>query len=123
MSIVLILPGSIKSKKNSKRVFPRKGKKGYFVLPSEAYVKWEETAREDLIWRCNPTPTDKKVEVKVTAYYKGQHPDLSGVLESVGDCLEGLAWVNDKQIVSWDGSRLVHDKVHPRTIVEIKVIE
>jgi Holliday junction resolvase RusA-like endonuclease len=62
---------------------------------------------------------DGPVEVRVTAYYKGQRPDLSGVCESVGDCLEGIAWENDRQIESWDGSRLYHDKKDPRTIVEV----
>ena len=40
-------------------------------------------------------------------------------LEGVGDCFEGIVWKNDRQIISWDGSRLFHDKDNPRT--ELKV--
>jgi Holliday junction resolvase RusA-like endonuclease len=46
-------------------------------------------------------------------------PDLSGVMESIGDCLEGIVFMNDQQIVSWDGSRLYRDKENPRTVVRI----
>lgn len=117
--MTVILPGSIRSKKNSKRVF----KRGPVVkvLPSAAYLKWEDEARVSVMQQLFPecAKLDGDLHVKVTAYYKGQQPDLSGVLESVGDCLEGFLWDNDRQIKSWDGSRLFHDKYNPRTIVEI----
>ena len=41
-------------------------------------------------------------------------------LESIGDALEGLVWVNDKQIMSWDGSRLFHDLNNPRTEITVR---
>lgn len=31
--------------------------------------------------------------------------------------------MNDKQIISWDGSRLHHDLKNPRTEVEVEVIQ
>lgn len=123
--IILILPGSIRSKKNSKRVY----KRGRFtkVLPSKAYERWEEDARAiaklELFHPDSDNfirePLTEDLHVKITAYYKGPQPDLSGCLESVGDCLEGLAWDNDRQIKSWDGSRVIHCKDFPRTEVEI----
>jgi len=125
--IKLTLPGSIRSKKNSKRVF----KRGKFttVLPSTAYLAWEQEARIsaklELCHFDSPylnldLPLKSDIHVKVVAYYKGQQPDLSGVLESVGDCLEGVVWENDRQIKSWDGSRLIHCLGDPRTEVEIQ---
>jgi len=116
--IKLILPGSIRSKKNSKRVF----KRGKFatVLPSKAYEEWEKQARES----CWPVaiipPLECPVEVEIHAYYKGPKPDLSGCLESVGDCLEGIIWANDGQIESWDRSRVHHDLENPRTEVVVR---
>ena len=118
--VTVTLPGSIRSKKNSKRVFKRGPVTQ--VLPSVAYLKWEDAARAAVMQQLFPDQcrkADGPLHVKVTAYYKGQQPDLSGVLESVGDCLEGFLWDNDRQIQSWDGSRLVHDVDNPRTVVEV----
>ena len=130
--IKLILPGSIRSKKNSKTATMVGGVKKprrAIIIPSKAYTAWEKAARwaiqgqvrglySDRKWLT--VPTDAPVEVKATVYYKGQRPDLSGCLESVGDCLEGIVWENDKQIVSWDGSRLHKDNANPRTVVEVR---
>ena len=92
------------------------------IHSSTAYKAWEKTARMDAMTQL---PVGFKiiagqVRVKVLAYYKGSRPDLSGAYESVGDCLEGIVWENDRQIESWDGdSRLIHDKKNPRTEVTV----
>lgn len=111
----LILPGSIRSKKNSKRIFST----GRFtcVLPSKAYCEWEKIVRAQFV---NCEPIKHPVSVEAHIYYKGQRPDLSGALESIGDALEGIIWDNDRQIESWDGSRLHHDLQNPRTELIIK---
>jgi len=117
--INLTLPGSIRSKKNSKRIVGRGKRK--FIIPSSAYLKWEKEARKAIMLQLKFgfEPLTIPIVARVLAYYKGQQPDLSGALESVGDCLEGLVYENDKQIISWDGSRLYHDLKNPRTLVEI----
>lgn len=92
------------------------------LIPSKAYLEWEKRARSILsrvIMSYPYLPTDKEVVVCVKSYYRGQRPDLSNVLGSVGDCIEGYLIKNDRQIVSWDGSRLYHDKDNPRTVIEI----
>jgi len=86
------------------------------VLPSEAYQRWERAAASALV---GLKPVAEPVHVLATIYYRGRRPDLSGALESIGDCLEGICWENDGQIVSWDGSRLHHDPKNPRTRVEV----
>jgi Holliday junction resolvase RusA-like endonuclease len=123
MKFTITLPGSIRSKKNSKRIYAR----GKFktVLPSKAYCAWEKQARLVAILLLRGTleaPFGGPIKnVKVTAYYKGQQPDLSGVLESVADCLEKIIWTDDKNIIAWDGSRLYHDLKNPRTEVEVEI--
>lgn len=119
----LILPGSIRSKKNSKRIYSV----GRFkkVLPSKAYLAWEEEARRAVVLQLPsglkpPFYLTGPVSIKAAIYYKGQRPDLSGCFESIGDCLESVVYVNDRQIVSWDGSRLYHDLKNPRTEVIIE---
>jgi len=122
MKTKITLPGSIRSKKNSKRIF----KQGKFtrVLPSKAYLIWEELARG---WAACQWPYDvslslieKPVSINAQIYYKGPQPDLSGCLESIGDAMEGYLWKNDKQIYSWDGSRLHHDLKNPRTELTVE---
>ncbi len=133
----IILPGSIRSKKNSKQPLPipcakstlfkkysRAGMRPVRIIlqPSKAYKKWEDAARASFRWQYSevvPIPKDTPIHVKAVAYIKGTAPDLSGMCESVGDCLEGLVWEDDKQIVSWDGSRVLRDKNNPRTEIEV----
>ena len=125
MKIKVTLPGSIRSKKNSKRIF----KQGKFtrVLPSKAYVAWEKQARNaaSMQWPYDKSLDliEKPVSVNAQIYFKGPQPDLSGCLESVGDMGESYLWSNDKNIYSWDGSRLHHDKVNPRTELTIEYRE
>ena len=117
VTIHITLPGNIRSKKNSKRVFCR----GKFpvVLPSKAYDVWEKQARQAALEQFYGPIITAPVCVQAVAYCKGVLPDLSGMLESVGDCLEGVILENDKQIVSWDGSRVIRDKAHQRTEIII----
>ena len=124
MKIKITLPGSIRSKKNSKIATiiggankPRRA----MILSSKAYKKWEKIARVSAAIQYPGEPMTCPVAVKALIFYKGQRPDLSGCLESVGDCCQGLIWGDDKQIESWDGSRLAKDNANPRT--EIEVVE
>jgi Holliday junction resolvase RusA-like endonuclease len=95
------------------------------VLPSKAYEKWESEARVDVLRQLAEDFRPFKiisgpVHVGAIFYYKGVQPDLSGCLESVGDCLEGIIWENDRLIKSWDGSRLIHELVNPYTVVTVE---
>jgi len=118
----LILPNSIRSKKNSKRIYA-KGKKK-IVLPSLAYLEWEEEARRAVVSQlsCDFKLLTGDISINAQIYYKGQRSDLSGTLESIGDAMEGILYENDKQIVSWDGSRLIHCKEYPRTEISIEKV-
>ena len=91
------------------------------MLPSKAYEAWEEQARWDFR-RTNPgfKPLECDLDVCAICYYRGAQPDLSGAMESVGDAMESFLWKNDRQIKSWDGSRLIHDKDNPRTVIIVK---
>jgi len=125
MKLKVTLPGSIRSKKNSKRIYGA----GKFkrVLPSKAYLAWEKRARAAIYYRHEITQDNilkaSPISINAQIYYKGQKPDLSGCLESIGDAMEGFLWANDKQIYSWDGSRLHHDKKNPRTELTVEYKE
>lgn len=117
--VSFVIPGMIRIKKNSRRIFGKGRKKTN--LPSEAYMEWESSARNRFIMMCRaPFPVFAcNCHVQAVFYYTGQEFDLSGALESIGDCFEKLLWKNDRQIVSWDGSRKYRVKDNPR--VEIMV--
>ena len=121
MSLKLVIPGCIRSKKNSKRIYAT----GRFkkVLPSKAYLLWEAGARASALEQIGRiSPITDPIQINAQIYYKGPQPDLSGCLESIGDAFEGILWENDKQIESWDGSRLIHDKDNPRVELEVEPI-
>lgn len=125
-TIRITLPGSIRSKKNSKTVCMIGGvnvPKRPMIMSSKAYKKWEKLARQHAAIQYPGEPITDPVAVRARIFYKGQRPDLSGCLESVGDCLEGLVWGNDKLIESWDGSRLEKDNANPRTELEVTLYE
>lgn len=115
---ILIIPGSPRTKKNH-RIRTKQGKS----LPPKAFTEWEKAAEWEAKIQLRKfkvnTPITTDVYVSAVGYYRGPRPDLSGFLEGVGDCFEGIVWKNDRQIISWDGSRLFHDKDNPRT--ELKV--
>jgi len=117
--ILLIIPGSPRTKKNH-RIRTKVGKS----LPPKAFTDWEKSAQwEAKIQLRNAGingPITSKMYISAVGYYKGPKPDLSGFLEGVGDCFEGVVWENDRQIVSWDGSRLRHDKENPRTELNVR---
>lgn len=119
--IRLHIPGAIRSKKNSKQVFsPRPGKK--IVIPSKAYDKWQKEAREWVAYSIDRQvfPIAAPCHVSAVIYFKGNQPDLSGAMESVGDCFQGLLWANDGQIESWDGTKLIKDNEFPRIEMVLK---
>jgi len=119
----ITIPGSVVSKKNSKQVTMIGGKncpRRPMILPSKAYKAWESQARQSAWGRAIIPPLTCDVHVEAHFFYRGNQPDLSGAMESIADCLEGVFYADDKQIMSWDGSRLHHDKYCPRTEVTVR---
>ena len=105
--------GSIRSKKNSKRIVSC----GRFkrIIPSKAYLQWEKAAQGELYAIRERVYHDNPVHVMATFFYKGPRPDIHGCMESLADCIEGILIANDGLIESWDGTRIIHDKDNPRT--------
>ncbi len=119
----LVLPGSIRAKKNSKiatviggRNVPRRA----IILPSKAYSAWEKEARKVARGKAIVPPLTCPIWIEAHFYYKGHQPDLAGAQESLSDCLQGIIYADDGQIYSWDGSRLHHDLTNPRTEVFVR---
>lgn len=123
--ITIVIPGSIVSKKNGQVAVtvggvhkPRRS----IIVPKAAYQRWEKNSRKWFMLYYARTVSPFLFPCHVTAlfYYKGPRPDIAGSFESISDCLQGFLWMNDRQIDSWDGSRLNHDLKNPRTELTVR---
>ena len=139
--IKLIIPLNVRSKKNSHKLIPipvkresswkfvykKGGMKNVLpmTVPSDAYIKFDKEFKSFLkTIEVDKSLFNEKVSIKALFFFKGQRPDLSGSAESLGDLLEGIYYENDRQIESWDGSRVYHisesENDMPRIEIEIK---
>lgn len=112
--ITLIIPGNIRSKKNSREKHYSKTKTGklvQFSAASEAYRAWEQraqqAARAQLRQYGITNPTDQPLQLTVIAHMTGNLLDLDAAHTSVMDALEGIAWVKDKQIKRFSDASMV----------------
>lgn len=126
-TLTLILPGTIRSKKNSRE--PRKGKtktgKIYkFNGKSDAYIAWEARAQQaarSMLNEMHIKPMAHDFKLTIKAFMKGNLMDLDAVHTSVMDCLQGIVWVNDKQVKRFSGDSFVEREAKfPRTEVTVE---
>ena len=89
-------------------------------LPSTAFKAYEKLAKAQL----RLTSYRYRGEVEITARYylkTLRKPDLNNLLGATADILQAAGIIqDDKNIVSWDGSRIVgKDPDNPRVEIEI----
>lgn len=111
-----------KTKKNSQQILINKKTGRPFVSQSSAYKAFEKAALM-LIPNEARIGIDYPVNVKVIFYMQARRRvDLTNCLESIDDVLVKAGVLSDDSreiIASHDGSRVYHDKSHPRIEVEI----
>lgn len=111
------------TKKNSQRIVVIKGRP--MILPSKQYADYEKVAVRQVRGQIG-----EGFEALAGCYnvkclfYMGTHrkTDLTNLLEAADDVLVKagvLADDNNTVVGSHDGSRVLYDKVHPRTEIEI----
>ncbi len=125
MAISFTITGPPRTKKNSGKVVFRKGRKLH--VASDAYQEWNASAQLQLAkvrsescgWNL---PIAYKVNVQAEFYRHADVGDAVGFYQALADTLqEGRILVNDRQIVSWDYSRMFVDSHNPRVLVTITV--
>jgi Holliday junction resolvase RusA-like endonuclease len=133
--MTLVVFGPPRTKKTSNRIV----RVGRFnkIIPSAAQVAWADSAAIQLRvqWGRRP-PLTGPLHVRAVFYRDKNLGDLCGYMQALGDVLEmpsakaskrapAKAGVieNDRQIVSWDGTRLDKDAKNPRVELEITVVE
>jgi Holliday junction resolvase RusA-like endonuclease len=118
------IPGAPRTKKTSNRIvragkFPK-------VLPSQAYTEWNRKSLLFLAYIRNTldTPITDPVNVRATFFRDANRGDAAGYYQALGDTLEAAGIIaNDKQILSWDGTRLRKDAANPRVEVRLERVD
>lgn len=129
--LYITIPGNLHTKKNHRERHYSKTKTGkiiQFDAASSAYRAWEEQARQAAQYVLRlaniKTPLESKIKLTVQAYIKGNLPDLDAVHTAVMDALEGIVWINDKQVTRFsEASCVIREKLYPRTEVIIERLE
>lgn len=116
-----VIEGPPRTKGNSPMLL--KGSKFPRMLPGKNFRAWEKIALQQL-WilttRCSFVTIDEPVNVTAVFYRDRMAGDLDNYFKALGDVLQKAKILkNDRQIVSWNGSRLDKDSKRPRVVLEI----
>lgn len=104
-------------KNHGKRI--KRGKR-IFHVQSDAFAAYEAKVLWQLRQKWRAAAIDRTVRVYATFYRDALVGDLIGYMQGLADILQkGRVLVDDKLIVSWDGTRMMKDARHPRVFVEI----
>lgn len=125
------IPGPPRTKKTHSRIITRRGtvrRQSPLLLPSEQFIEWNQAAQMHLARiraaSLVPLPIRELVNVRALFYREALTGDAVGYYQALADALEdGRILENDKQCISWDGSRLLKDAENPRIEITLEVPE
>lgn len=127
----LVIPGPPRTKKNSQRIFVNKRTGTRFVVPSKAAKDWNTRATDRLAARLDDVllasngrlASGAAVNCNAQIYRDRNSGDAVNYYQAIADALEDAGMVaNDKQIVSWDGSRMHVDRKNPRVEITLTLV-
>lgn len=116
--VSFVILGPPRTKKNSSRIV----RAGRFnkILPSEAYLEWNEEAQFQLIPVRNRGTIQGPVNCAALIYREKLIGDAVGFYQAIADTLQDARVVHDDYlIVSWDGSRILKDANNPRVEITL----
>lgn len=119
-----MIPINPRTKKNSQQILINRKSKKPFVTQSDIYKQYEKDAG----WFLKPlqSPIAEPVNVKCVFYRdSARRVDLTNLLEAMDDILVKYKILEDDNcniIVSHDGSRVMIDRINPRTEIEITLL-
>lgn len=119
LSVRFVIPGRPITKKNSRRIF------GNRLVASEAAMRWADGAvfelRGQMVGLGRRPLYTTEVAVRALVYRVDTQGDLINYLQAIADAMQKAEVLrNDKQIVSWDGSRALVDRDNPRTEIYVE---
>ena len=99
-----------------------------FNVPSEAYEEWNASAQQQFMEiRAKAKidlPITGDVNVRALFFRKTDIGDAVGFYQGLADSMQhGGIVEDDRQVVSWDGTRLLKDAANPRVIVTVERFE
>ena len=110
------------TKKNHSQIIKCKGRS--ILIPSKQYLQYEKDCS---IFMPHGEPIDYKINLKCVYYMPTKRKvDLCNLLAATCDILvkhKVIADDNSEIVVSHDGSRVLYDKLNPRTAIEIERIK
>jgi len=114
------------TKKNSQQIMTNKKTRRQFIMPSAQYKKYERDAARFLNPR-PPRPIECSLNVCCLFYMPTRRrTDLTNLLEAVDDVLVSVGVIADDHygiVTAHDGSRVLYDKINPRTEIIITKLE
>ena len=121
-ALKLALHGVMRTKKNSLRSISLPNSTR-LVLPSKAYCEWcKEATTAVMLARLGDLKLDFNMNFAAVFYMPLDNCDLTGLKDGLADFAQSAGLItNDKLIRTWDGSRVVIDKVNPRVEVVISL--
>lgn len=116
----LTIHGQPITKKNSQQIIMA-GKRPC-IIQSKAYRSYEKLAKQQIDILGSREPISGPVSVKCLYYLATtKTPDLSNLMAATHDILEGCGVIlNDEQIKSVDGTRIMGKSPAPRVEIEIE---
>jgi len=94
------------------------------IIQSKAYRAYEKMALKALL-ACPRAEFPGPVAVTVHYWLKDNRlPDLNNLMAATADILEKARVIpNDREIVSWDGSRIMGVSLDPRVEITIRAMD
>lgn len=117
-NIKIIIFGKIISKDNQKMGKSRSGK--FFMRPE--FKRFERDVKIQAMKQWKLLPLSERLRVNIVFYFQNKvRVDLFNAPKSLCDALNGIVWLDDKQIE--EGSlKLFYDKENPRAEIEVSII-
>lgn len=125
--IRLTISGPPRTKKNSGRIVNGGKNRRFRILPSAAWSEWAEKAVLELATQTRKMrqsfPLLESYNCEALFYREAARGDAVGFYQGLADVLEKAGVVaDDRQLTSWDGSRLLKDSENPRVEVTITLV-
>ena len=121
MTNIILLGRPITKKKHQQMVVAGNGRK--FLIQSKAYRLYEKDCLKQLMYLYKGKTIEGQLSMKCLYYMPTKaRPDLLNLLQATSDIIEKAKVIeNDKNIYSFDGSRVMgKDKDNPRVEITIE---
>lgn len=121
--MTLVISGAPRTKKNSQQIIRAGGRPR--VIQSAQHRAWETRAVLELRAQWHPRePLRGPTQLAATVYRERATGDLLNYLAAISDALErAQVVVDDRLILSLDGSRLAKDALRPRVELTLTPME